>query len=184
MLDYAATYPNLVIRCHASDMTLHIDSDDAYLVLPNAKSRIAGFVYLSNADASTMNAPMMVTCKTLRRVVSSAAEAETSGVFISAQLDIPMRHTLMSLGHPQHPTPIKTDNSTTAGCININAQQKCSKSWDMRFHWLRDKETQKQISVCWDKGINNKADYCTKHHPTKYHLDIRRRNLFIRDHKI
>ena len=69
MLDYAATYPNLVIRHYASDMTLHIDSDAAYLVLPNAKSRIAGFFYLSNADASTINAPTLVTCKTLRHVV-------------------------------------------------------------------------------------------------------------------
>ena len=124
---------------------------------------------------------MLVTCKTLRHVVSSAAEAETSGVFINAQLAIPIRHTLVSLGHPQPPTPIKTDNSTAAGHINSNMQQKRSKSWDMRFHWLRDKETQKQMHVCWDKGINNKADYHTKHHPTRYHLDIRRRNSCIRD---
>ena len=42
-LDYAATYPNLVTRCYASGMILRVDSDAAYLVLPNAKSRIAGF---------------------------------------------------------------------------------------------------------------------------------------------
>ena len=43
ILDYAATYPNLVIRYYDSDMILQIDSDAAYLVLPNAKSRISGF---------------------------------------------------------------------------------------------------------------------------------------------
>ena len=138
ILDYAATYPNLVIRHYASDMTLHIDSDAAYLVLANAKSRIAGFFYLSStlsdADNSIMNAPMLVTCKTLRHVVSSAAEAETSGVFINAQLAIPIRYTLESICHPQPQTLIKTDNFTTAGHVNSNIQKKCSKSWDMRFH--------------------------------------------------
>ena len=48
ILDNAATCPNLVIRCCASDVTLHIDSDAAYLVLPNAKSRIARFFYSSS----------------------------------------------------------------------------------------------------------------------------------------
>ena len=90
----------------------------------------------------------------------------------------------MSIGHPQPPTPIKTDNSTTAGCVNINIQQKRSKSWDMRFHWLRDKETHKKMHVYWGKGINNKASYYVKHHLTKHHLRIRRRNLLIRDHKM
>ena len=33
-LDYAETYPNAIIRYHASQMVLHIDSDAAYLVIP------------------------------------------------------------------------------------------------------------------------------------------------------
>ena len=41
LLDYASTYQNAVIRYHASDMVLWIESDAAYLVLPNARSRYA-----------------------------------------------------------------------------------------------------------------------------------------------
>ena len=41
-MDYAHSYPNTVIGYHASDMRLHIDSDAAYLVMTNAKSRGAG----------------------------------------------------------------------------------------------------------------------------------------------
>jgi len=48
LLDYAATYPNAVIRYYASDMILHAESDAAYLVLPKARSRIAGYFYLSS----------------------------------------------------------------------------------------------------------------------------------------
>ena len=69
-------------------MTLHIDSDAAYLVLPSAKSRIAGYFYLSNHPKfhipTKLNAPVIVECKTLRHVVASAAEAETGGVFHNA----------------------------------------------------------------------------------------------------
>ena len=36
IMDYAHTYPNATIRYHASDMCLHIDSDAAYLVQPQA----------------------------------------------------------------------------------------------------------------------------------------------------
>ena len=48
LLDFCATYPNAKIRFYASDMILYVSSDAAYLVLPNAKSRIAGHYWLSN----------------------------------------------------------------------------------------------------------------------------------------
>ena len=51
---------------------------------------------------------------------SSAAEAETAGVFTNAQLAIPIRYILECLRHPQPPTLIKSDNSTTIGFVNNN----------------------------------------------------------------
>ena len=36
LLDYVTTYPNPKSRFYASDMILHVDSDAAYLVQPNA----------------------------------------------------------------------------------------------------------------------------------------------------
>ena len=87
-------------------MVLHVDSDAAYLVLPNAKSRVAGYHYLTSIpptpdQAPILNAPILVICKTLRHMCSSAAEAEIVGVFTNAQLAIPIRHILECLGHPQ-----------------------------------------------------------------------------------
>ena len=47
-LDYSATYPNAIIRYHVSQMVLHVDSDDAYLFMPEARSVYAGHLYLSD----------------------------------------------------------------------------------------------------------------------------------------
>lgn len=46
LLDYVTTYPDVIIRYHASDMQLNADSDVAYLVAPKGRSRIAGFIIL------------------------------------------------------------------------------------------------------------------------------------------
>ena len=69
--------------------------------------------------------PMLVTCKNILHVVSSEAEAETTGVFTSTQLALPIRHALEAgLNRPQLPTQLKSDNSTTTGFFNNNMHQK------------------------------------------------------------
>ena len=72
-MDYTATYPNAFIRYHASDMILNIDSDAAYLVAPQAKSRIAGYYHLAHhpTKTQTINGAILVECKTRRHVVAS-----------------------------------------------------------------------------------------------------------------
>ena len=45
----------------------------------------------------------------------------------------------------------------------------------MRYYWLRDKNSQKQMKFFWEKGVNNLADYFTKHHPTKHHRTTRQK---------
>ena len=78
------------LRYYASKMTLTIHSDAAFLVAPQAKSRIAGFFYLHHlVHTTTKNAPILVECKTLKRVVT-AAEYETAAVFHNAQQVIPI----------------------------------------------------------------------------------------------
>ena len=123
---------------------------------------------------------IIIEYRTLRHVVTSAAEAETHGVFHNAKQILPIRHLLHEMGHPQcNPTPIRTDNSTSAGYVNKNMQMKKSKTWDMQLHWLRDKENNKDFQVFWDKGANQGADYFTKHHPTIHHRKMR--SQYIRD---
>ena len=48
LLDYLHTHPDAVIQFHANDMILYIESDAAYLILPQARNRIVSIFYLSN----------------------------------------------------------------------------------------------------------------------------------------
>ena len=180
ILNYAATYPNVRLRFHATDMVLCVDSNAAYLVQDGAHSWIAGHYILSShpPPAPTIpikapNTPFLIECKTLRHVVASAAEVETSGLVHNMQTILHLCVLLQALCHPQLPTPLKTDNSTAYAFVNKSLRQKKSKSWDMKFHWLRDKELQRLIRVFWDKGVHNDADYFTKHHPASYHQSFR-----------
>ena len=131
LFDYALTHPSATIRYHASDMILHVESDAAYLVLPKARSRYAGFFHLAEQPPEppaiptpTINGAVNVECKTIRNVVGSVAEAETGGVYFNAQRAIPISIALEELGHPQPPTPIKTDNASALGYIYMTTFDK------------------------------------------------------------
>ena len=184
LLDYAATYQNAFVRFYASDMVLTVDTDAAYLVLPKARSRVAGYFYLGNFPKSkphpSLNGAILIECKSLRHVVASAAEAEAGGIFHNCQMAIPIRNMLINLGHPQPPTPIKTDNSTANSFVHDNINLKKSKSWDMRYYWLRDRINQSQFNIYWAPGKINDADYFTKHHAIIHHKATRAR--YVRDH--
>jgi hypothetical protein len=127
LMDYAATYSLAIIRYFASDMVLHIDSDAAYLVLPNARSRYAGHYFLSDRPppppaklTPKPNGAILTICKTIRGVMGSAAEAETGGVYGNAQEAIACRISLLALGHPQPATPLKTDNSMANSFVHAD----------------------------------------------------------------
>ena len=173
LLDYMSTYPNALLRFYKSGMILHIDSDAAYLVLLNACSCYASHFFLSTLTPGhhnpMPNAPIHTECKTICSVVASAAEAETAGIFGNSQTAIIIRRALEALGHLQPPTPLKTDNSTAHDFVHSNIRQKHSKTWDMKYNWLRDREAHKDLHIYWDKGTNNGGDYFTKHHPPAHH---------------
>ena len=111
LMDYLWTYPNATLRYTKSDMVLFIDSDAAYLVLPQARSRIGGHFFLGNTPPPapikppihSTNAPILTVCKRLRHVVSSAAEAETGAAFYNSKEGITIIRTLHIIQHPQPP---------------------------------------------------------------------------------
>jgi hypothetical protein len=77
--------------------------------------------------------------------MSSAAEAETGGIYSNAQEAIACRISLLALGHPQLPTPLKTDNSIANSFVHANIKQRHSKTWGMRWNWLREKTVQELL---------------------------------------
>ena len=172
-LDYAASNPNAKIKYRASDMVIQSDSDAAYLVCPEARSRAGGYTFVGDKNNVSFNGPITVLAKVIKHVMSSVAEAEIIAVYMLAQDMIPLRLCLEELGHKQPPTPIKTDNSTAVGIGNNTTKQKRSKSMDMRIHWMRDRIKQKQFDLYWKPGLENLADYPTKHHSGRHHKKVR-----------
>jgi hypothetical protein len=77
--------------------------------------------------------------------------------------------TIEELGHPQPPTPIKTDNSTACGIANNTLKQCKSRSMDMRFYWVHNQAAQHQFIIYWKPGTENLCDYFTKHFPASHH---------------
>jgi len=186
LLNYCATHPDAVIRYTASDMLLAVESDASYLSVIKARSRAAGFYFLSNRRSSTAdpaepykaNGAVHVLCHIMREVLSSAAEAELGALFHNGKEACPIRIALDEMGHPQPATPIATDNSTAAGIATDTVKQKRSKAVDMRFYWIRDRVRQGHFLVYWSKGAGNKADYFSKHHPASHHQAIRSTYLY------
>jgi hypothetical protein len=108
-------------------MILNIHSDASYLSEREANSRSGGFFYMgSNKDSNNRitNGAILIISTILKHVMLSAAEAEISSVFLNAKEATVLRTPLEEMGHPQLPTPLQTDNTTSTGYINGTIKQK------------------------------------------------------------
>jgi hypothetical protein len=131
LLNYAHYNPNSEIIYRASDMVLRVDSDAAYLVAPEARSRTGGYQYLSNKAGTLFNDPVLIIAKVIKNVMASATEAELGALFMNAQEAEGLRNCLAAMAFPQPATPLKTDNSTANGILNNTMKQKRSKAIDV-----------------------------------------------------
>ena len=113
----------------------------------------------------------------IKPVVASAAECETATLFLNYQTTIVLRIAAKEMGHPQAATPMQIDNTTIYNYMCDTMQQRKSKAFDMRLHWLRDRVNQKQFEIYWMKGSHNYADYYSKHHPAAHHQKMRPKYL-------
>jgi hypothetical protein len=120
--DYMWTHPDAIIRYHASDMILSVNSDTSYLSAPKACSHAGGYFFLGsiphNGDPIKLNGAIHIAYAILKLVAVSAAEAELGALFLNAQeASKVLRLILSELHHPQPPTPIHIDNTTTVGIV-------------------------------------------------------------------
>jgi hypothetical protein len=145
-LDYMWTHPYAVIRYRASDMILNVHSEAYNLSTPKARSRAGGYFFLGSlpcdGDPIKLKGAIYVSCTILKLVAASAAEAELGALFLNAQEAKVFRLILTELGHPQPPTPIHIDNTTTVGIVNNTIKRQQSRLMEMRYFWLLDGETQ------------------------------------------
>ena len=90
-----------------------------------------------NNPAPSLNGPVLKIAQIIKNIMSSAAEAELSGLFICSKDTIPLRNTLTEMGWPQPPSPGQCNNSTSTGVTNKTMVKKMIKSMDMRLWWLQ-----------------------------------------------
>jgi hypothetical protein len=116
------THPNAKLHYPASNMIINTHSDALYLSAPCARSRAGGCFFLGSLPVDRnlikLNGAIHITCTTLKLVAASTAKAELGTLFLNAQEAIVLHLTLNELGHPQPPTPIYIDNTTTVGIVN------------------------------------------------------------------
>ena len=183
LLDYLASQEEAILSYPASDMVLAVHSNTGYLNELEARSRAGGHFFLSsNAKIPTNNGAILNVVQIIKTVMSSAAEAKLGALYVMAREAVYIRHILKKMGHKQPATPIQTDISTAKGVINSKIQPKQTKAMNMRFYWLRDRETQEQFRLFWRAGKLNLADYWTNHHPAMHHRNVR--NEFLTQKKI
>ncbi len=127
----------------------------------------------SNVTDPHNNGAVLNITQLIKAVMSLAAEAELGTLYINACKAVPMCQLLTEMGHIQPRTPIQTDNSTECRVINSNIQPWQTKAMDMRFHWLRCREAQRQFCFYWAPGKSNLGDYWTKHHCAAHHIEKR-----------
>jgi len=105
-----------------------------------------------------------------------AAEAETVGVYGNGQGIIAIRISLQALGHP---TPLKTNNSTSNSFVHANIKERHSKTWDMRWNLLRDKSYSPATPYVLGQRNRQHCRLFTKHHPPSHHLAMRPKYVLI-----
>ena len=177
MLDYLATNPEAKIRVYASDMILNIHSDASYMSEPGARSRAAGYFFLGwmprEGEPIRLNGAFFCLCTILKFVAASAAEAELGALFLNMREGRVFRLTLEELGHPQPPTPVHADNETAVGIVNGTIKRQRSRMFEMRYFYCCDQVDKGYFAVIWTPGLENLADYLSKHHAGVHHRTVR-----------
>ena len=116
ILDYCATYPKDGITYRASDMILSGHSDAGFNNESRSRSRAEARIFLSENDHfPRWNGTVITIGQIMKYVLSSAVEAETSALFLTAKEMIPLKKTLEEIGWKQPPTPLQCDNTTAVG---------------------------------------------------------------------
>ena len=174
LLDHVATYPNNGITYRASDMILAAHSYDRFNNESKVCSRAGAHIFLSeNNPKPEWNGAILTISQIIKFVMSSAAETELGALYITAKEMVPIGQKLIKMVWKQPPSPIQTDNSTAAGFVNKTIILRKIKSMDLRFHWIRCRESQEQFRFYWAPGHLNWGEYSTKHHPPIYHTNHR-----------
>ena len=107
LLGYCATYPDNGMFYRSSNMVLAAHSDAGVANKTKSRSRAGAHIFLSENDSiPRWNGPVLTIIQIMKYVVSSAAEAEMTALFLTSKEMVPLRNTLTEMGRKQSPSPL------------------------------------------------------------------------------
>jgi hypothetical protein len=158
-------------------MVLNVHSDASYLSAPQAQSHAGGYFFLGSIPCDShpifINGAIHITCMILKLVAASTAEAKLGALFLNAQEAKVIRICLKEFGHPQPPTPIHIDNTTTVSIVNNTIKRQQSRAMEMCYFWLLDGKVQNLFQFHYQPGQENLGNYPSKHHSADIHQHVR-----------
>nr|AAZ28935.1 polyprotein [Phanerochaete chrysosporium RP-78] len=132
-------------------------SDADWGANPDDQKSISGYVFLLGG------APVCWASRKQKSVALSSMEAEYMAGSTAASQALWCRMLLEELGFAQpNPTLLYMDNQSALALARNTGTQGRAKHIDIRYHFLRDKISSKEISVAHCPGEDNPADIFTK----------------------
>jgi hypothetical protein len=161
-------------------MVMNIHLDTLYLSKPNAHSHSRACSHFVMGSLPTDGKPFKLNrafhtlCSILRLVVASAANAKLGALFLNCQEGMIFKLTLEDLSHsqPQPKIPVHCNNATAVSIANNTIKWQQSRAIEMRYFWKCEQDSQDVYSFKWYPGIENLADYQSKHHPGAHHTAV------------
>ena len=77
------------------------------------------------------------------------------------------------MGFKQVPTTIFVDNNNASGICNNTIKRKGSRLMNGHYFWLINQVNLNTYNIVWAPGLENLADYFTKHFLAEHHLAVR-----------
>jgi len=161
---YLRAHPNRGIKYKASDMQLRAYTDASFDSENKARSRSgAVFFYGKRDDPSFVNGPIdhISRIQTTTHAMSSA-EAEYVALYLCTMRTIHLRNLTEIVGHKQGATPISCDNICAVGLANDQVADGRTKHVERKYHFTRAIIAKGMVSVYWQAGTSNLADFFTK----------------------
>ena len=143
----------------------------------DAKINYGGYFYLgcnqNDDEPQQINGAVDESASLLPLVAISVAEAELGGTFYDAKKGKILRLTLKEMGYKQGPTMIFVDNNTASGICNSMIKRQRSRAVNGQYFWLIDQVNLNSYQIKWAPGLENMADYFTKHFVAAHNRDVR-----------
>ena len=125
LMNYLIIHPEATLHYHPRNIKLYIETDSAYLVLPEAQSRVAAYLYLGDkyktlTKKSSLNEEVHVLCRIIPNAVFIASKAETEGIYSGTKEVVPIINAFEEMGYSLYSSsvPITTDSITAHGILN------------------------------------------------------------------